>query len=106
MSDQSVKNYCNNYRFGLDMPLSNNFSSNNNMISISTNALKSIQPQLIQQQPALNNLSPNFGANNIRNNRLGQKYIVNSNSNYYESFSVNPIACNSNIVNPLSPLMK
>ena len=70
------------------------------MISISTNVLKSVHSM---QQPALNNLSPN-----VRNNRLGQKYLASSNSNYYESFSAaNPlVSCNSSNTNQISPLIK
>lgn len=101
MTDQNVKNFCNNYRFGLDPAqshlLNNNNPGNNNMISISTNVLKSVHSMQQQQQPALNNLSPN-----IRNNRLGQKYLANANSNYYESFGVtNPIASSNNQISPL-----
>jgi hypothetical protein len=108
LNDQ--KSYCNNYRYGVDVNshlASNNIlNNNNNMISISTNVMKSVHPV---QQPPLNNLSPNF-APNIRNNRLGQKYLANSNSNYYESFGiVNPLASscnNSNSANQISPLIK
>ena len=107
------KNYINNnqYRFGSDLNNSNNNNNNNinsaanNMISISTAGLKSScqQQHIVLQQPVLNNLSPNFGPS-VRNNRLGQKYLINSNSNYYESFAVNqlPPPCN----NSISPLIK
>ena len=55
------------------------------------------QQQLLLQQQQ----NQNFAAN-LRNNKLAQKYVINSVSNYYESFAVNQMGNNS----PNSPLIK
>lgn len=87
---------------------------------MATNALKPVPyqpPHLLLQKP-LNNHSPNGFSANIYNNKLAQKYLMNSMSNYYESIAANQLANNNNNNNinnnnclninhnPNSPLLK
>ena len=77
----------------------------NSSIAISTPALKQ-NPFLLQQQhagilpPPSNNQQPGFLAN-MRNNKLAQKFLMNSVTNYYESIAVNSAANQSNSNSPV-----
>jgi hypothetical protein len=79
----------------------------NASIAISTPALKQ-NPFLLQQQAAIlpaNNQPPSFMAN-MRNNKLAQKFLMNSVTNYYESIAVNSAANQSNANSPIVKYVK
>ncbi len=76
----------------------------NSSIAISTPALKQ-NPFILQQQASIlpangNNQPPNFLAN-MRNNKLAQKFLMNSVTNYYESIAVNSVPNQSNSNSPM-----